>query len=99
MENISSMAKDTRIKSIYDLVIQIGYDPKTLAMVEEIVKKKNENIAALRKQLNMPATKDSLTKDIEENETQKAEMMNMIIEQVEHIKKMENEMEKLIKEK
>jgi len=36
---------------------------------EEINKKKNIDIAALRKQLKLPTTEDTLTKDIEENET------------------------------
>jgi len=63
------------------LVFKIGYSPKDINVVEEIIKKKNLDIAALRKQLKLPATKDPLTKDIEENETKKANMMKLIIEQ------------------
>ena len=49
MKNISSLAKDTRIKSLEDLVINIGYDPTNVKAVKEILKKKNADIAALRK--------------------------------------------------
>ena len=40
-----------------------------------------------------------MTKDIEEGETQKADMMKLIIDQNIQIKQMEVELEKLIKEK
>ena len=61
----SSLAKDNRIKSLKDLVVKIGYDPKGVNDAEEIIKKKNLDIATLRKQLKLPATKGPLTKDIE----------------------------------
>ena len=99
MEKIYSLAKYTRIKSLEDLVVKIGYDPTNVEAVEEILKKKNANIAALRKQLKMSTTEDSLTKDIEENEAQKAKMMKLIMEQSAQLKKMETKMEKLVKEK
>ena len=99
MEKVSSLAKDNRIKSLEDLVIKIGYDPKDVNVVEEIVRKKNLDIAALRNQLKLPATEDPMTKDIEESEAPKEDVMKLIIEQNIQIRKMEVEMEKLIKEK
>jgi len=30
MEKVSSLAKDNRIKSLEDLVVKIGYDPKDI---------------------------------------------------------------------
>jgi len=80
MEKVSSFAKDNRIKCLEDLVVKIGYDPKDINAAEEIIKKKNLDIAALRKQLKLPATEDPLTKDIEENETQKSDMMKLVME-------------------
>lgn len=47
----------------------------------------------------MSIIEDPLTKEIEENEAQKADMMKLIIEQNIQIRKMEEEMEKMIKEK
>lgn len=34
IENISSVAKDNRVKSLEDLVIKIGYDPTDVKVVE-----------------------------------------------------------------
>ena len=80
MEKISSLAKDTRIKSLEDLVVKIGYDPSNMNSIEHIIKKKNYDIIALRKQLKFSATKDPLTKYFEETEFQKTNMMKLIME-------------------
>lgn len=65
MEKVSSLSKDTRIKALEDLVINVGYDPSNINDAEEIIRKKNADIAALRKHLKLPATEDPLAKDIE----------------------------------
>ena len=57
MEKISSDDKDTRIKYLEDLVVKIGYDPSNMNVAEEIIKKKNADIEALRKQLKLSITK------------------------------------------
>ena len=49
VEKASSYAKDTRIKSLEELVIEVGYDPTNVKVAEELIKKKNTDIAALRK--------------------------------------------------
>lgn len=97
MEKVSALAKDTRIKALEDLVIKVGYDPTNIDAVEELMRKENTNIAALRKQLKLPATEDPLAKDNKETETQKADMMKLIMEQSAELKQMEIEMEKIIK--
>lgn len=56
MEKVSSLAKDNRIKSLEDLVIKIGYEPKDVNVAKEIVKKKNLDITELWKQLQLLAT-------------------------------------------
>jgi len=43
------LAKDTKIKALADLMLKMGYDPSNIKAVEEIVKKKNAEISALRK--------------------------------------------------
>ena len=48
MENVSSLSKDNRIKSLEDFVVNIGYDPKDVNAAEEIIKKKNLDIETLR---------------------------------------------------
>jgi len=89
MERISSFSKDNRIKSLEDLVVKIGYDPSNTKAAEEVIKKKELDIAALKKQLKLPSTHDPLTKEIEETKSLKADMMKLIVEQSIHIKQME----------
>jgi len=54
LEKASSQAKDTQIKSLEDLEIELGHDPKDVKAVESLIKKKNDDIVALRKQLKLP---------------------------------------------
>ena len=71
-----------------DLVVKIGYDPKYINVAEEIIKKKNIDIAVLRKSLKLPAIEDASTNGIEENEIQKDDMMKLIIEKNIQIRQM-----------
>ena len=48
-DKASSYAKDLRIKSLEELVIQVGYDPPNVKVVEELVQKNNVDIVALGK--------------------------------------------------
>ena len=66
MEKVSAFSKDTRIKTLEDLVIKLGYDPSNVNVVEGLIKEKNADLAALRKQLKLPATEDPLAKEIQE---------------------------------
>jgi hypothetical protein len=99
MEKISSFAKDNRIKTLEELVLKIGYDPSNVKAAEEMIKKKNADIASLRKQLKLPPTEDSQAKEIAEKEGEKDEMLKLLMEQNAQLKEMEAEMEKLLKEK
>ena len=54
MDKASLYAKDLRIKSLEELVLQVGYDPSNIQVAELLIKKKNQDIAALRKQLKLP---------------------------------------------
>ena len=62
MEKASLYAKDLRIKALEEIVLQVGYDPANIKIVEWLVKKKNEDIAALRKQLKIPQSEHPKTK-------------------------------------
>ena len=56
LEKISSLAKDTKIKSLEDLVIKLGYDPNNVEAAEGIIRRKNAGIATLKKQFKLPST-------------------------------------------
>ena len=89
---------DEVILALMDLVIQLGYDPANVNVAEELIKKKNADIAALKKQLKLPATEDSLAKEISETEAEKVDMLKLILEQSTQMKQKETKMEKWIKE-
>jgi hypothetical protein len=64
-----------------------------------MIKKKNTDIASLRKKLKLPPIEDSQAKEIAEKEGEKDEMLKLLMEQNTHLREMEAEMEKLLKEK
>jgi hypothetical protein len=99
LEKMSSFAKDNSIKTLEELVLKIGYDPANVQAAEEMIKKKNADIAALRKQLKLPPTEDPQTKEIAEREGERDEMLKLVMEQSAQLKEMEAEMEKLLKER
>ena len=56
VDKASLYAKDLRIKSLEELVMQVGYVPANVKAAEDFVKKSNVDIAALRKQFKLPST-------------------------------------------
>ena len=62
MDKASLYAKDPRIKALEELVLQVGYNPSNIKAAELLVKKKNEDIAALRKHLKLPQSEHAQTK-------------------------------------
>jgi len=62
------LAKDIRIKSLEDLVIKLGYDSKDVKSTKEIVRRKNVDIVALRKQIKLPSLEDPQAKEFGEIE-------------------------------
>lgn len=54
LEKASSQAKYTMIKTLEDLVIEFGHDPKDLKVAEQLIKMKNDDVAALKKHLKIP---------------------------------------------
>ena len=49
IDKASLYAKDLRIKALQELFLQVGYDPSNIQAVELFIKKKNDDIVALRK--------------------------------------------------
>jgi hypothetical protein len=80
-------------------VLKIGYDASNIKEVEEILKKKNVDIASLIKKLKIFATEDPQVKKMSKIEGHKEEILKLIMEQNAQIKEMEVELENLVKEK
>lgn len=51
LEKASSQTKYNIIKSLEDLMIELGHDPNDIKAAENLIKKKNEDIFALKKRL------------------------------------------------
>ena len=49
LEKATSQAKDNRIKSLEELIIELVHNPKDIKVAESLIKKKNENLATIRK--------------------------------------------------
>lgn len=64
MEKASSLAKDNIIKSLEEIIIGLGYDPKDAKCIEALIKKKEEDIFSLRKQLKLPASRHLQTAEV-----------------------------------
>jgi hypothetical protein len=99
LEKMSSFVKDNKIKTLEELVLKIGYDPTNVKAAEEMIKKKNADITALRKQLKLPPTEDPQMKEIAEREGEKDEILRLLMDQSAQLREMEAKMEKLLKEK
>ena len=80
-------------------MLKIGYDPLNVKAIEEMLKKKNVDIAYLRKQLKLPPTEDSQAKEVDEDKNEKEELMNLIMQQNAQLREMEIELERLLKER
>jgi hypothetical protein len=80
-EKISSFEKYNRVKSLEELVLKIMYDPSNVKEAKEMIKKKNADIASLRKQIKLPPTEDSQAKEIIEAENEKEELLKLIMHQ------------------
>jgi len=48
-EKASYLAKDNRIKSLEEIIMELGHDPKDAKGIKALIKKKEEAISALRK--------------------------------------------------
>lgn len=64
LEKASSLAKDNRIKSFEEIIIELGHDPKDPKGIQALIKNKEEDIAALRKQLKLPITMHPQTTEV-----------------------------------
>lgn len=49
LERMSSSAKDNRIKTLEEIIVDLGHDPKNLKGIKALMKKKEDDITALKK--------------------------------------------------
>jgi len=95
LEKASSQAKDTRIKTLEDLVIELEHYPKDVKAIEQLIKKKNDDIAALKKQLKIPPLHHPQTTEVIERQKEE-ELMDLVLKLNDQLKETEKELEKAI---
>jgi len=96
LEKAFSQAKDKRIKSLEDLAIELGHDRSDIKAAKRLIKKKNEDIASLKKQLKLPHLQHPQTKEVLESQTNHEEMMDLVLQLNDQLKEMEKELDNLI---
>jgi len=97
-EKASSLAKDNRIKSLEEIIMELGHDPKDAKGIKALIKKKEEDIAALRKQLKLPPSRHPQTTEITEQKSEE-DMMDLLMKLNERLTDTEQALEKALKEK
>ena len=84
IEKASSQAKDNRIKSLEEIIISLGHNPKDIKSIEALIKKKDDDIAALRKQMKLPASRHPQTQEVLKENSQ-GEMMELLLKMTEQL--------------
>ena len=98
LEKASSHAKDNRIKTLEEMIIGLGHNPKDFKAIETLIKKKDDDIVALRKQLKFPSSRHPQTAEIMKQNSEE-EMMELFLKLNEWLNETEKELEKALKEK
>ena len=98
LEKASSLAKDNRIKSLEDIIIELGHDPKDAKGIKALIKNKEEEIAALRKQLKLPTTMHPQTTEVVQQKVEKY-LMDLLMKMNERLSETKQALEKSIREK
>lgn len=68
-----------------DLIIQLGHNPKDIKAAESLIKKKNEDIAALRKKLKLPPFIHPQTVEVIKKKNEE-ELMDLVLKLNEQLK-------------
>lgn len=98
LEKASSLVEDNRIKSLEEIIIVLGHDPKDAKGIKALIKKKEEDIAALRKQLKLPPSTHPQTVEVIQQKSEE-DMMDLLLKLNERLNDIEQALEKALKEK
>ena len=78
--------------------MELGHDPKDAKGIKSLIKKKEEDIAALRKQLKLPPSRHPRTTEIIKHKLEE-DMMDLLMKLSERLTDIEQALEKELKEK
>ena len=78
LEKASAQDKDNRIKTLEEIIIGLGHNPKDVKAIETLIKKKYDDIAALRKLLKFPTSRHPQTDEVIKQEYEE-ELMELLL--------------------
>ena len=86
LDKASLHAKELRIKALEDLVIEAGADPANVEIAKALIKYKNEDIVALRRQLKLPQSEQPQAKEILQQKTENDELSQLVLKMTAQLK-------------
>jgi len=92
LEKASSQAKDNRIKSLEEIIIELGHDPKDPKAIQDLVRKKDEDITALKRQVKMPATIHPQTREVAQQKEEE-DVVSLLMRMHKRLIEIENALE------
>jgi len=98
LEKLSSLAKDNRIKTLEEIIIDLGHDPRDPKGVRALMKKKDDDIATLRKRLRLPPTKHPQTVELA-REKEAEDTLDLVMRMNQRVIQMEEELERVAQNK
>lgn len=98
MENSSSLPNENKIKSLEEIIIELGHDPKDPKRIKALMKKKEDDIATLKKKLKLPITMHPQTIEVVQEKTEE-DMMALLMKINQRLNELERELEKALQEK
>lgn len=76
----------------------MGHNPKDFKGIEALIKKKDDDIAALRKKLKLPASRHPQTEEVIKKNLEE-EMMELLLKMNEKLTETKKELEQALKDK
>lgn len=98
LEKISSLAKENRIKTLEEIIVELGHDPKDAKGIKALIKKKEEDIAALRKKLKLPVTMHPQTTELAQEKAEE-DVMDLLMRMNQRLIQTEQELKKSLQTK
>ena len=71
MERASSQAKDNRIKALEEIIIEFGHDPNDVKAIQQVLKLRDADMAAIKKKMKIPPTLHPQTDEVAQQRQEK----------------------------
>ena len=97
-ERLSSQAKDNRIKSLEEIIIDLGHDPSDPTGVKALLKKKYDDLNAMKKRFKLQPTEHPQTAELQKQKRAE-DKLDLLMQQDQRIRELEKELEGILQEK